>query len=283
MKSSTGEPPLRTVLCDAEGRFEFSGLRPGYFLCLAYAKGFYTDEESILPEEDGLQNLRPGQDLGDLVVALKKGRRVQGRVVDEQGRGVEGATIANPTIPDFFFETWQTLIPQIKSGPEGQFEILGAPVARKARFKAKHPDFPSTAVGSCSTLNGDVSDLRLILRRLVKLRGQAIGPAGPIDGASFIFYSESSKPRFRDHSRHISDGQRNCDPEGFFEAIEIPSGPLEILSTAPGLVLDLSQRRLDLAPGKEHDIRFRFLEPPVDRRSHDLEGRRRGQVSMGST
>ncbi|HVS15472.1 MAG TPA: carboxypeptidase-like regulatory domain-containing protein, partial [Thermoanaerobaculia bacterium] len=119
------------ALTDNAGRFRFEGVRPGPASLLVHAPGYF---DALLGDVDARPPPEPARgstdalraDLGDLVVP--RGPTIRGRVVDPEGRWLEGVRIwfgaseqlkargyAMPDSP-----VWVT-------GPDGGFELAGLP------------------------------------------------------------------------------------------------------------------------------------------------------------
>ncbi|MEM8711305.1 MAG: carboxypeptidase regulatory-like domain-containing protein [Planctomycetota bacterium] len=145
-------------------------------------------------------------DLGDL--RLAQGVILRGRVVDESGVGIEGATFREQPKADGGITILRTNEPSIAvSGPGGEFEIASL-AAGTYRFFVEHTEYPSEVLSGQLENPGDVaSDVVVTLRAGAFLRGTVTGvPAGagelsayaaPAEGGSFVVMDAGEPSRYR--------------------------------------------------------------------------------------
>jgi hypothetical protein len=125
---STGareSPPPRTFDTD-DGRFEWVDPTPGVWTIIASARGYQRFEL------EGLQ-LQPGATTPDLVVPLRRGHRVQGRVYDEAtGIGIAAASITfRETQTDRWAPNWRIRDAlAVRTQKNGSFTLEGVPPGR---------------------------------------------------------------------------------------------------------------------------------------------------------
>lgn len=102
---------------DDLGRFRFADIEPGKYSIGARAPGYIN---SLLEQEDYLE-VKEGESGENLRIILKPGISVRGKVVDQEGRPVEGATLTlegELRNPEFDFE---------RSNRKGEFSFYGVP------------------------------------------------------------------------------------------------------------------------------------------------------------
>ena len=143
-------PPVEVdrVLSDAEGRFEFLGLeapRPHEPLDrLQYA--LVAESEGRPPKVDPTVALHAGEMPPEVVIVIASDEgALTGKVVDEQGRPVAGATVMQNSFLD------HRAIPGVASATtdaEGRFTIERVPIWKKAAggvhaivVRVVHPDY----------------------------------------------------------------------------------------------------------------------------------------------
>ncbi|MCA9322688.1 MAG: carboxypeptidase regulatory-like domain-containing protein, partial [Planctomycetes bacterium] len=163
----------RTKTAD-DGRFSLRGLPSG-------AAHLVVKSETHPTGEVDVEGLRVGFDLEDVVVQLPLGRVVSGRVVDEQGQAIEGASLVALNAGSALgVLVGQPEVRSAQSDAEGRFRFEGLRLA-DLRFDAWHPGFLRAAGVA---VPAEVAFFQVEMRRAPWVFGQLLGPQGPIGRAA---------------------------------------------------------------------------------------------------
>lgn len=208
----------------ADGTFELTGVRPGKVELEATAEGY-------LPGVSAL-DLGEGETKPDVVLSLKKGRTVSGRVLDP----VKGTGVANASVH------WRTsdagdnrymmytasgffgYVPNATtSDSDGKFAFDGLPSAR-LQFTASHSDFLETS----KTLDtGTESSVELTLSAGGSIAGTVVEASGhaAVPGASVSLSVEGGAPTVSSGDDTISDSS------GKFQFSHLKEGRYRLLAS----------------------------------------------------
>ena len=128
--------PLQMRLYHAKttpnGLYEMSALPAGEKIVIARAEGYGFAWQRVL--------LEPGQNFGPVEFSLETAATLEGRVLDEQGLPVVGATVrlAYQYMPAVIFD-WQT--GETRTNVQGIFQIRNVTPNRDCYLEASHPNF----------------------------------------------------------------------------------------------------------------------------------------------
>jgi protocatechuate 3,4-dioxygenase beta subunit len=227
------DTPLRSEVTDRAGKVTLRGLPPDGYAVTVSAAGFRTAAEAI-PPRAGLA--------WSHTVRLARGVAVQGRVVDEGGAGVAGATIVPLPAQDVLFLARPKLASHsVVTGRDGEFTMTLD--AGSFRLAALHPRYlpgrsEPFAVDGTSPRSG------IVIR--VAAGGSVAGQVVTAEGrpaAYAIVRSSASR------SRDLGTGMREvrADRDGRFLIEGLPRAPLDVVAVAPEassdtVTVDLSGR-----------------------------------------
>lgn len=118
-------PPARTFDTD-DGRFEWEDATPGVWAIIGSARGYQRFELERV-------RLRPGETTPEIVLPLRRGHAVKGRVYDEaSGVGIAAASVNfRESQVDRFAANWRIRDSfAVRSGKNGSFVLEGVPSGR---------------------------------------------------------------------------------------------------------------------------------------------------------
>jgi protocatechuate 3,4-dioxygenase beta subunit len=160
----TPRPALRfRTVSDAQGRFRLANVSAGRFDLRATRPGFAeADLRGILIAEG-----EPRADLGE--ITLLPGAAIEGIVVDERDRPVQGAEVElTPFGPSFdarfFFRE------PVQTGPDGRFRIADLPRGAQVALKATHRDLAPAEMAGVEAPTAEPVRLRLTRPRSLEGR-----------------------------------------------------------------------------------------------------------------
>ncbi|NUN95405.1 MAG: hypothetical protein HUU16_04470 [Candidatus Omnitrophica bacterium] len=227
---------------DSEGRWSCAKLPEplvGYNLSLSYSHPDYMLERAWNSAGSAeVSRLREGNQ----VVTLRRGASLSGRVVDDLGRPIEGATARTGQFSG---------AKESKTDSEGIFVLDHVP-GHSTTLLVTADNYAPTVVQVAPTGKG--AQFQVELKAGVPLRGRVQDEAGaPIPGA-WISLDRSGFETLSD----MLDERLETDSDGRFEWVNSPSRTLIYSITKKGFQ---GMRQLPLAPGeKEHLI---TLHPPI--------------------
>lgn len=177
-------PTLRfRAVSDAKGRFRLANVSAGRFDLRATRPGFAEADVRgiVIPEGE------PRADLGE--VTLLPGAAIEGIVVDERDRPVQGAQVElTPFGPDFdarfFFRE------PVATGPDGRFRIADLPRGVKVGLKAQHRELAPAEMAGVEAPTAEPVRLRLIRPR--SLEGRVRDRQGEPVAAARLYLSETA-------------------------------------------------------------------------------------------
>lgn len=198
----------------SDGRFVLRGLEAGSVDLVAKPVDFV---EATLP---GI-NVVEGQVNDDVVIRLERGSSVGGRIVDDKGEPVPGATI---TARDF---TQGASEVTSVSHVDGRFTVNKILSEATVEIEVTHPDFSDHIAES---IDVGRSDVEIVLTRLGKIYGRVKMEDGTAVGA-FTLQPQPEKGTARDR-RRLRSKTFNFD-DGRFEYTGVPPGTYTIQINAP--------------------------------------------------
>ena len=156
---------------EKSGAFVLSNIQPGSHTLVLIAPGRSVYRKRIRVDDKGL-------DLGEL--RLEPAASISGVVVDESGKGIEGAEVrlSKGGIGDYAMLAKMRGDDIAKSDEQGRFRLEGVP-ARRCRLFAEKPGFASKRSSILKVLPGkELADVRIVLGR----GGSALGLVVDADG-----------------------------------------------------------------------------------------------------
>ena len=229
------DAPTRRVRTDAKGKFRLAGL----------ATRSYSIRAS---KADYIPSTMPGVAAavsapGTVAIALQRAASIFGRVNDEKGSPVGGATVG--FVSD---SNMRALIrggpaaflgrPGATTGPDGAFRLRGLSPERNRTLQATKVGFVPAKRHGVTVKTGDVvKDVVLILKRGLEARGRVVDPAGqPIAGASVrVSRPEGETSRFMFRVGGMEDRQK---PDAWSGA----DGSFRVAGLEPGEYVVVVQR-----------------------------------------
>lgn len=224
----------------------------------------------------------------DYEFRLQKGRRLSGRIVDEEGQPIEGATVqvtvsvdepAWGENPDAMISTWLTdsdfNCPTPVTDADGHWAIDNAPPPPERgskdyqfRLQVTHPNFAGdTRWGELQAKQGvTTEDLRsgeseLVLERGIVVAGVVRGPDGEPVTDGMVIWSD-------DPYTATGVNETTIDEEGRYETKRLSPGQYPLTVLVPGLspvrqLVDvqegLGEMNFELEPG--NPIRIKIVDP----------------------
>ncbi len=172
-----------TVVSDRTGRFTLGGLLPGLYTMETIRLGY---NRLVRPE----LRLVSGANAA-IAIALPPEARIAGRVVDERGQPIPGATISavHPSPLEQvarMLRSGRTQNQTAMSDASGRFILRGLAAGRGLRLEAAAPEFAVARFGGVDVEPGTVrSDIVLTLQRGLPLVGFVVDPGDrPVAGAA---------------------------------------------------------------------------------------------------
>ncbi|HYH47061.1 MAG TPA: carboxypeptidase-like regulatory domain-containing protein, partial [Thermoanaerobaculia bacterium] len=227
------DPPtaLRQAAAGPDGRFELRHLPPGRFRLTARAPGHAPAARLPVEIPAGAGRV----DLGNL--ALAAGAALEGRVVDERDRPLEGAAVLavdGPGEP-----------PRALTGADGRFRLADLAPGR-ANLWVVREGYIQTTLHDIAVPSGEPLAIRLRPARV--LTGQVVGPRGePVAGAMLHRLTGGAGADGSGFSG--SSSLAHTDAQGRFRADGLEPGPVALLAEAPGY----RSRRLQVEIPAERD------------------------------
>ncbi|MBK9388304.1 MAG: carboxypeptidase regulatory-like domain-containing protein [Planctomycetes bacterium] len=210
------------VITNEEGRFRFEGLAEGSYRATAGGPSFFGSAQNRSARtKDGLRVVA-GKELTDVDFELETGAILVGRLTDEHGKGVEGASLeARPVSQDSgakgFF--------QGLSGPDGRFRVVGVEPGVATVRVTKRGYAPSERKDVLFEAGKETS-LDLRIEEGVRLRVRVVDAQGaPLGNAA---------GRVLDASGKLVDSLISFEDLVEFAQGGLGAGLLELGSFAPG-------------------------------------------------
>jgi uncharacterized GH25 family protein len=217
----TPDKELR-VTSDADGRFRFPHLDAGHRDLRIERKGF-----APVVRRD-LQVAEQPLDLGDL--RLTPEAVFEGRVTDERGKPVEGASVFAGRFDDPFLTLAQE---DIRTGPDGRFRITGLAPGQRFDLTIDHPDYaPFQAPGLKAPA---VESFQVVLSAGRTLSGRVVDEARRPVRAQISRISSQRVSLGNSSSSSMGSGTVGwADEEGRFVLRGLTAGLLDLQFEAPG-------------------------------------------------
>ncbi|MBN1418165.1 MAG: carboxypeptidase regulatory-like domain-containing protein, partial [Planctomycetes bacterium] len=204
---------LGSGVTNADGRFRMLTIEPGAGCSLLAQHSMYLDSQSE-PFE-----ILPGVEYADLKIVMAAGGAVSGRVVDGEGRPIEGATVKAQLVSeglDVNFMSGKT----VRSDGNGAFLVGGLePGAYIAAAEAA--GYLTRSVTGVQVVSGrTTADIEIRLGEGSSVAGRVMDPAGePISGATVTVTDTSEGSR-----REV----RTTNARGEFRIDSLGQSPVEI-------------------------------------------------------
>lgn len=239
-------PPARTFDTD-DGRFEWADATPGVWAIIASARGYQRFELEGVP-------LQPGETTPEIVMPLRRGHAVQGRVYDEaSGVGIAAASVNFRESQAHRFEpNWR--IRQsfaVRSEKSGSFVLEGVPSGR-ITISAGADGYAGREVEIIVGEETAPVEIALFVGGSISGRLTAADGVTPIAGSAGIFYLDQG---FGGSSRTTQSGE--------FSYPNLPAGRYKVTGQAEGMTAEqeitlAANQRIEgvvLALGAGHSIR----------------------------
>ena len=241
----------REAVTDAEGRFVLPNLAPGKFDLLARAQGLAAKVvPGLVIGED--EDIASGDlDLGTLY--LEPGVRFAGRVVDQDGRALEGADVH--CYSGASARQWRrALASAAVTDADGRFVIEDRPREERVTLSASLAGYRRQSLPEIEVPPSE--DVTLVLARLATVRGRVVDlDSSPVQNAAVSFQSESVP------GSRTSSGGLKSDMEGRFERDVDPG---RVILEANSGELRAKQVVIALEPGQVvGDVRLVLVPTPV--------------------
>lgn len=202
------------TVAGAGGRFSFEHLPPGRYDLVARADGLAPGFRPGIEVREGRTELDP--------LVLSPGVTLEGRVVDTEGKPIEGARVSLQN---------QSQIPagdsEVTTKPDGSFSFSALRPGLRTSISAykdgyrwePHPGIPVELPAA--------RPVRIVLAQGCRITGRVVDERGrPVPDAELSFREERG-------SSSSSHGL-SADREGFFEFSDASAGPLVLEAVAPG-------------------------------------------------
>jgi protocatechuate 3,4-dioxygenase beta subunit len=267
-----------------DGRYELVGLPPQRYTVI-------VDDPDHVRFERGDVHLMSGV-ATSLDIALVRAATLDGRVLDEQGVPVAGASTrlsAAGQRP----EPWAGLeSPGVasRSGPDGRFRLARVRPGPRQILQVSHPEFAGSTISGL-TLSAGLRgpEVVVVLRRGLSLRGVVKNESGhPVAGAQVSAASEQGPMSFgrggamvRVNRAGGDEGARQRRAEtgadGRFELRGLTAGAMTVRVTAPGLA---SVEREGIKPEDQPEPLEITLGPGATLSGFVRDKRGRGQAGL---
>jgi len=218
----------------ADGTFRIADLTGGRYDLEVAAPGFAP---AIVPGVEVPEGAG-ATDLGTVV--LSPGLRIAGRIVDPEGRPVEGAGVTPRPAETFGlgFATRAGDRERVVSAADGGFEIVDLAAGRPVDLEVERTGYADNTVRGVSPPLAE--PLRVVLRPTVTVRGEVVDPEGlPVEGALVTARTFRPEPGEMRAGRS-GGGQARTGRDGAFEIADVEPGEVVLSASATGY------RRTDL-------------------------------------
>jgi uncharacterized GH25 family protein len=222
---------------DAAGAFARAGLLPGQYVITTASPDFLPGELTV--------TVRAGENRADVVVALRAGHVIAGRVVDDRGAPLPGMKVAA--------DRARELAPgvQLKSATSGEATTTDA----GGNFVLRGLDAGTVNVdawgaghvrGQAPNVTVGASDVVITLLRHAQVRGHVRDEAGTPVAGSRVFGEAVADDRVPPLPGNVDDVV--TDAQGAFVLERVPPGSLRIVAEGDGH-LRVASAPLDVQPG----------------------------------
>jgi protocatechuate 3,4-dioxygenase beta subunit len=218
-----------------DGRYSMGGLSPRSYRMTA-------EDERFVPWSHTVR-VAPGQaETQD--VPLTRGASLAGRVVDEEGRPIEGARVLVSRGGENVFRSFMRLLeaePSVRTGRDGSFRATRLAPGESQRVDVSHDDYEDRALGGISLVAGATrSGLTVVLRRGLSVRGVVKDEEGrPLAGVEVTLSSARTVRSSRGGVQMAFVGpgsqvRRETGADGRFEFRGLKAGDYTISARRPG-------------------------------------------------
>jgi protocatechuate 3,4-dioxygenase beta subunit len=219
----------------ADGRYSMRGLSPRSYRLAA-------EDERYVPWSRTVR-VAPGQaEAQD--APLTRAATLAGRVVDEEGRPIEGARVRVSRGGENVFRAFTRLFEgdrAVRTGRDGSFRATRLAPGENQRLDVSHDDYEEQAVGGISLAAGAArSGITVVLRRGLSVRGVVKDEDGrPLPGVEVTLSSSRTVRSARGGIQMsfvgpASDVRRETGADGRFEFRGIKAGDYTISARRPG-------------------------------------------------
>jgi hypothetical protein len=223
---------VATYRTDTQGSFSFSATPGPGTLLIARAEGYVSSEKEW----------SPALSRGPVQFVLFPSGSVSGRVVDESGAGIAGATVrvSYPGEPRSFWFGQE--VGEAISDASGNFTVPLVARGRRFVLQAESPDrLPSSAV-PLTAGTAELGGITLILARKGQaVRGKVLDMAGlPVAGASVRLRLLGGSPELTAEDRqsvafgHYVNKLTRTGQDGSYEFTAVPSGRVLVVAGRTG-------------------------------------------------
>lgn len=228
-------------LSGKDGRYEIRGLAPGAFRVSA-------DDPRYVPWSHEAVLVAAGQAAGQ-DVPLVRGATLLGRVVDEEGRPIEGATgriARSGEHPVRFFMRMEAGGGAFRTGKDGAFKAQRLMPGGNQRLTVEHDDYEARTLGGIVlSAGGTKSGITVVLPKGLGVRGVVKDENGqPLPGAevqmvrAFTFQSGRGASQFAFVGGPARQPRKETGPDGRFEFHGLATGDYTLVATKRGYARD---------------------------------------------
>ena len=217
-----------------DGRYEIRGLAPGVLRVSA-------DDPRYVPWSREAVAVAAGQAVGQ-DVPLVRGAALLGRVVDEEGRPIEGATgrvARSGEHPVRFFMRMEEGGGAFRTAKDGTFKAQRLMPGGNQRLTVDHDDYEARTIGGIVlSAGGTRAGITVVLPKGLGVRGVVKGASGqPLPGVdvemvrAFTFQSGRGASSFSFVGGPGRQPKKQTGPDGRFEFRGLASGDYALVAT----------------------------------------------------
>ncbi len=219
----------------ADGRYSMRGLSPRPYRLTAEDDRFvaWSRTVRVVPGQAQMQD-----------VPLTRGATLAGRVVDEEGRPIEGARVRVSRGGEDAFRAFMRLFDAegaVRTGKDGSFRAARLAPGENQRLDVTHDDYEDRAIGGISLVAGVTrSGMSVVLRRGLSVRGAVKDDEGrPLSGVEVSLSSSRTVRASRGgiQMSFVGPGnqvRRETGADGRFEFRGLKAGDYTISARRPG-------------------------------------------------
>jgi len=246
-RASRGMPEemLPQTVTDPEGRFRLVDLAPGVIAVEAKGAtwGRATEDAVAVPQR------------GALELVVRPGGRLAGRVLDTEGKPIEGATVR---VEPAALERFRDVMRQqpARTDAKGAFVFEGLQAGDTYRISAQKKGFSRASAGPFPIKPGTVrEDLELRLDASASVRVRLLDQDGkPVSALEASVYPDSDARGPRGgNTNDVPDDQIAAEGEGRFRLSGLPVGKAAVELLPDGFA-SIERKDLKLEPGKTTDL-----------------------------
>lgn len=229
--------PIATAASDADGRFDFEGVRVGtYFV---EARGVHA-----VPDQPTTAKVLASGAGGPLDVYVRSGGRIVGRVVDARGAAIVRANVVVTAGVSNFIEAARTADLCYLEGvtdARGEFQIAGVPPGSGWEVTASNASITVSHTGDVAVTAGADTVVQLVVRDGASVRGKLFSVGkDPADAerAPLVGAHVGAVPRGLREILFLEDvlaaTHAVTDANGEYVLSNVPPGEIDVLAIAPG-------------------------------------------------